>query len=190
MTLRERGKYQGILGSCVGLGNTLGPFLAAVFVEKASWRALFWFISPLVLLSGAITLFVVPSKRPTDSIMSKVRKVDYLGSLFSTAGIILLLIPISGGGTYFAWKSPMVIVMLNLGGICMVLFLVTEWKVARLPIMPRKCSDPLLTPIVQSQLLSPTCSMEASLLFYSPPLPLPCRLRHPGPKLPLRHSLL
>jgi MFS family permease len=141
VTLRERGKYQGILGSCVGLGNTLGPFLAAVFVEKASWRALFWFISPLVLLSGAITLVVVPSKRPTDSIMSKVRKVDYLGSLFSTAGIILLLIPISGGGTYFAWKSPMVIVMLNLGGICMVLFLVTEWKVARLPIMPRKCSD-------------------------------------------------
>jgi len=117
--------------------HTIGPFLAAAFVQHSTWRGLFWFISPLTLLSGAVTMFLVPSKRPHDSLMSKVRKIDYLGSLFSTAGIILLLIPISGGGTYFDWKSPMVIIMLNLGGICMILFLLVEWKWAQLPTMPR-----------------------------------------------------
>ncbi len=39
-------RYQGILGPCVSLGNTIGPFLAAAFVEKSTWRGLFWCICP------------------------------------------------------------------------------------------------------------------------------------------------
>ncbi|OCL07428.1 MFS general substrate transporter [Glonium stellatum] len=41
VTLEERGKFQGILGSCVGLGNTVGPFLAAAFTKTTSWRDTF-----------------------------------------------------------------------------------------------------------------------------------------------------
>jgi MFS family permease len=33
IALKERGKYQGISGSCVGLGNMVGPFLAAAFIQ-------------------------------------------------------------------------------------------------------------------------------------------------------------
>lgn len=134
----DRTRYQGILGSCVGLGNVIGPFMSAGFVEKATWRAIFWTISPLAVLSGAVTFMILPSKRPKGSFMSKAQKIDYIGSLLSTAGIILLLVPISGGGAYFAWNSPMVIIMLNLGGICMIIFVLVEWKVAQLPTMPRK----------------------------------------------------
>ncbi|KAJ0335469.1 hypothetical protein COL922a_009205 [Colletotrichum nupharicola] len=40
VTLEQRGKYQGIIGSMVGLGNVLGPFLAAAFMERATGAGL------------------------------------------------------------------------------------------------------------------------------------------------------
>ena len=45
-------------------------------------------------------------------------------------------IPISEGGATFAWNSPLVMVMLSVGGAMILLFLLVEWRFARLPIMP------------------------------------------------------
>ena len=47
-------------------------------------------------------------------------------------------IPISEGGAAFAWSSPLVVVMLAVGGAMILIFLVVEWRFARLPIMPRE----------------------------------------------------
>ncbi|PQE15302.1 MFS transporter protein [Rutstroemia sp. NJR-2017a BVV2] len=63
VTLENRGKYQGILGSCVGLGNTIGPFLAAGFVQTSTWRGLFWCICPLAILSGIMVAFTLPPSK-------------------------------------------------------------------------------------------------------------------------------
>lgn len=70
--------------------------------------------------------------------MAKARNIDFYGLALSSLGIIFLLIPISGGGSYFAWSSPMVITMLSVGGVSSFLFLIVEWKAARLPLIPRK----------------------------------------------------
>lgn len=51
-------RYQGILGACVGIGNAVGPFLAAAFISKSTWRGLFWLICPLAIVSGGIVLLV------------------------------------------------------------------------------------------------------------------------------------
>ncbi|EXF74250.1 hypothetical protein CFIO01_10956 [Colletotrichum fioriniae PJ7] len=136
VTLEQRGKYQGILGSMVGLGNVLGPFLAAAFVERATWRAFFWMLSPLGVIVGVISYFFLPSKPPDDDFMKSVKKIDYAGSFTSSAGVILLLIPISGGGAYFPWNSAMVISMLTIGALALVSFVIVEWKFAKLPMMP------------------------------------------------------
>ncbi|ESZ93315.1 hypothetical protein SBOR_6296 [Sclerotinia borealis F-4128] len=136
VTLENRGKYQGILGSCIGLGNTIGPFLAAAFVQNSTWRGLFWCICPLVVLSGIMVAWTLPPSKVHGSTATKIRVIDYPGIFLVTAAILLILIPVSGGGTYFAWSSPMVISMLTLGGICLVAFLVVEWKFAVMPMMP------------------------------------------------------
>ncbi|KAE8453378.1 hypothetical protein EG329_010239 [Mollisiaceae sp. DMI_Dod_QoI] len=136
VTLENRGKYQGILGSCVGLGNTIGPFLAAAFIETATWRALFWFICPMAVLAGVMVAFTLPPSKVHGELKAKIQAIDYYGVVFSSSALLLLLIPISGGGTYFLWNSPMVISMLTLGGICMVLFVIVEWKFAVMPMMP------------------------------------------------------
>lgn len=131
-----RFRYQGILGSCVGLGNTIGPFLAAAFVENSTWRGLFWCICPLAVLSGAAVAFTLPASRVHGELKDKIRVVDYYGIATSSGAILLLLIPISGGGTYFEWSSPMVISMLTLGSISAVLFILVEWKWSAMPMMP------------------------------------------------------
>jgi hypothetical protein len=64
------------------------------------------------------------------------KKIDYWGILAGTAAIILILIPVSGGGSYFAWNSAMVIAMLVVGGCSMFAFLFVEYRVALLPMMP------------------------------------------------------
>ncbi|KAH6713677.1 MFS multidrug transporter-like protein [Leptodontidium sp. MPI-SDFR-AT-0119] len=136
VSLENRGKYQGILGACVGLGNAIGPFLAAAVVETATWRALFWCICPLAAVAGVLVFFTLPPSRVHGDMNAKVRAIDYWGIVFSSSAIMILLIPISGGGIYFNWNSPMVICMLVLGTICMAGFLLAEWKWAIMPMMP------------------------------------------------------
>ena len=97
VTLEDRGKYQGIIGSMVGLGSIIGPFLAAAFTERFTWRAYFWLISPLAAVTGTLSFFFLPSKPRTASFRESVKKVDWMGSFTSSLGIILILIPISGG---------------------------------------------------------------------------------------------
>lgn len=38
VSLKERGKYQGITGCVVALANSCGPIVGGAFTERASWR--------------------------------------------------------------------------------------------------------------------------------------------------------
>ena len=107
VTLQERGKYQGILGSCVGLGNMVGPVLASAFAEKtkASWRGLFYFLAPTAAVCGVVHFFMLPTSVPKEDFRANIKKIDYLGVITASIALILLLIPISGGGAYFEWNS-------------------------------------------------------------------------------------
>jgi MFS family permease len=97
VTLEERGKYQGIFGSMVGLGNIIGPFLAAGVISRYTWRVFFWILAPLGAICFVVMYIYLPSKPRTASVSESLRKVDWLGTLTSSLGIIFLLIPISGG---------------------------------------------------------------------------------------------
>ncbi|KAL1982374.1 hypothetical protein VTN96DRAFT_1405 [Rasamsonia emersonii] len=146
VTLEDRGKYQGILGACVGTGNVIGPFIAAAFVQHSTWRGIFWLISPLAAISAVIAWFLLPSRMRRDAIKKNLNKIDYFGVLTASVAIIFLLIPISGGGLYFNWDSPMVISMLVIGGCSLFLFLFVEWKVAALPMLPMSFfRDPVIS---------------------------------------------
>jgi MFS family permease len=144
ITLKERGKFQGILGSFVGAGNMAGPFIAASFIQHSTWRGLFWLVSPLAATCGIIGFFIIPTPKnsPRLEFRAVSRQIDYYGILTGAIAIVLLLIPISGGGTYFNWNSPMVIAMLVVGAIFLVAFLYVEHSVALLPMMPRKSPSP------------------------------------------------
>lgn len=96
VTLEERGKYQGFIGFSTGVGNVIGPFLAAAFISTTTWRAFFWLLSPLAILCAGITFFLLPSKPPQTTIRDGAKNIDYWGVLTMSIGVIFLLIPISG----------------------------------------------------------------------------------------------
>jgi MFS family permease len=141
VTLQQRGKYQGILGAAMGLGNIIGPFVGAAFIMRSTWRGFFWLIAPLAAVSAFVGYFLIPNSHKKDSFSSNVKRIDFLGILTSSVAVILILIPISGGGSYFKWDSAMVISMLTAGGCSLIAFFLVEWKVATLPMLPGKSSS-------------------------------------------------
>lgn len=154
VTLEKRGRYQGILGASLGLGNIIGPFIAAAFIMRSTWRGFFWMISPLAACSAVVGYFLIPNNAQRDGFRGNIRRIDWYGVVASSIGIIFILIPISGGGSYFPWDSPMVISMLVIGGCSFIVFGFIEWKVASLPMLPGMYS-----------LWHPRCSCEANILI-------------------------
>ncbi|KAL4971975.1 major facilitator superfamily domain-containing protein [Aspergillus desertorum] len=136
VTLQQRGKYQGILGAAMGLGNIIGPFVGAAFIMRSTWRGFFWLIAPLAAVSALVGYFLIPNSHKKDSFSKSVKRIDFFGILTSSIAVILILIPISGGGSYFNWDSAMVISMFVIGGCSLIAFLLVEWKVAALPMLP------------------------------------------------------
>lgn len=153
VSLQDRGRYQGILGSCIGLGNTIGPFMSAGFTQssKTSWRGFFFLIAPLMVCSGIASFFLLPpTPMPKGEALQKARLVDWWGLLTGTVAIVFLLIPVSGGGSYFPWNSALVISMLSVAGVAIMAFLLVEWKVSKLPMVPMRI---FRTPAVAAILL-------------------------------------
>ncbi|CAN9480120.1 unnamed protein product [Alternaria alternata] len=114
VTLKERGKWQGMIGACVGLGNISGPFIAAAFVQESTWRGFFWLVSPVSAACGMLCLVVLPTpkEQPRADMKLVLKRIDYGGIFFGSAGLILLLIPIAGGGDYFE-SGPVSIMLLQ-----------------------------------------------------------------------------
>ncbi|RDW74160.1 MFS general substrate transporter-61 [Coleophoma crateriformis] len=135
-TLESRGKYQGILGAVIALANGTGPFLGGVLVEKASWRWVFWIIPPLTVPAILIIWAFLPLKHDSGEYMKKIGRIDFIGVILNIGAVLMILIPVSGGGLTYAWNSAFVIAMIICGGLLAVVFLLYEWKFAKIPIMP------------------------------------------------------
>ncbi|KAL4911500.1 hypothetical protein BDW74DRAFT_8931 [Aspergillus multicolor] len=167
VTLEQRGKYQGILGASLGIANVVGPFIAAAFILRATWRGFFWMLAPLAACSIVVGYFLIPDTAAKDSFRTNLKKIDYFGIIASSIGIIFLLIPISGGGSYFVWDSPMVISMLVIGGLSLITFFFIEWKIAVLPMLPMEFfkNKVIVALFLQSFLLG---AVYQAYLYYLP----------------------
>lgn len=86
---------------------------------------------------GAMLYFLLPPQTiPPEPLRTKLAKIDYLGIALSSAGTISLLIPISGVRTQFGTSSPIFISMVTLGVGFLLLFIIHEYKWARLAVFP------------------------------------------------------
>lgn len=97
---RERGRYMGLLGGIMALGIAGGPLLGGVITDTIGWRWNFYVAVPVAIAALALiqrTLHL-PRRR------TRVR-IDYLGAALITAGVSLLLIWVTLGGSQFEWGS-------------------------------------------------------------------------------------
>ncbi|CAK7227450.1 hypothetical protein SBRCBS47491_006574 [Sporothrix bragantina] len=136
VSLKERGKYQGIIGVVVAVGTAVGPLLGGVFVAKTTWRWCFYISIPFSVVAIVIVAFGLPLRKVQGDAKEKLKKIDVWGCLVSFVASIAILIPISWAGTQYSWSSPAVLVPLLLGVALIGLFTFVEMKVAKLPLIP------------------------------------------------------
>ncbi|KAL4895218.1 major facilitator superfamily-domain-containing protein [Aspergillus ambiguus] len=137
-TLKQRGKYFGIIGVSVALGNGLGPVVGGFLTEHLGWRWAFWFITPMTAVTVMVLGATLPPMPMSADIRTKLRMVDWFGVLSSMLAVATFLFPISRAGTTVSWDSPLTICMV-VGGIALfAVFLIAEFWVVKLPILPMR----------------------------------------------------
>ncbi|ODO07242.1 tetracycline efflux protein [Cryptococcus wingfieldii CBS 7118] len=136
VSLKERGKYQGINGVVIALSNSLGPILGGVFTEKVTWRWCFYINLPITSLSIIIIIFLLPLRRVRGSMWGKIKKLDFWGSLLTLAWAVPFLIALSWAGARYSWDSAPVLAPLLIGLALLGVFIFVEAKLISLPLVP------------------------------------------------------
>ncbi|KAJ7865019.1 MFS general substrate transporter [Mycena olivaceomarginata] len=136
VSLRERGKYQGIISGVIAIGYCLGPVIGGAFAQKLEWEWCFWVTIPVSFLATCVVAFILPLKPVQGEIRSKLFAVDYVGTLLTLVGCTLFILPLIWGGVTFPWTSPLVLAPLLSAFVVVAIFCFWEWKGARLPIVP------------------------------------------------------
>jgi predicted MFS family arabinose efflux permease len=94
VSMRDRGKYQGLLSAAIGLGSCTGPFIAAEMLRRGgeAWRWIFWV--PPMMASGCLVCmwFLLPLRPVTGSWKEKVRKIDWFGLVVAVVAMVFLLV--------------------------------------------------------------------------------------------------
>jgi EmrB/QacA subfamily drug resistance transporter len=126
---RERGPAIGTWTAWGTIAGALGPLVAGLILNVASWRWIFVINLPLVVVCLWLILRVVPATHPADA----KRKVDVVGAVLGVLGL---------GGAVFAlieqprlgWSNPAVSVSLVGGVLAFAAFLFYESR-ARDPML-------------------------------------------------------
>ena len=130
--LRERGKFQGIIGAVFGVSTVAGPLLGGLFVDHVGWRWTFYVNIPL----GILVLIVAAVALPKIAVSGR-PKIDYAGiALIALAATGLTLVT-SWGGSQYPWGSPIIIGMAVGSVVLLVAFVFVERR-AEEPMLPMR----------------------------------------------------
>ncbi|KAI1260514.1 major facilitator superfamily domain-containing protein [Xylariaceae sp. FL1019] len=136
--LRERGKYQGILGAVVAIANGIGPVIGGALASgsRNGWRNIFRLQLPLTVLTTLCVVFFMPLKKVEGDWKLKLKAVDFPGIFLVLGGTTLFLLGVSWGGVYYPWHSAHVIATIVVGFALSVAFVLWQWKGAKYPLVP------------------------------------------------------
>ena len=130
---RERGRYAGYIGATFALATVSGPLIGGVIVDAPGlgWRWCFYVGIPVAMLA-----FVVLQKTLHLPVIRREVHVDYLGATLLVAGVSVILVWVSLGGSQFNWVSSTSGLFI-LGGLAFIAAAIyVEARVAVEPIIP------------------------------------------------------
>jgi EmrB/QacA subfamily drug resistance transporter len=127
---RDRGRYQGLIGSVFAGASIIGPLIGGFIVDNASWRWIFYVNLPIGGLALAVILVTMP-RRP----YKQEHSIDWLGAALLALGTTALLLGLVWGGRDYSWGSPQVIGALASAAVLLAVFGLVELKVPE-PILP------------------------------------------------------
>jgi predicted MFS family arabinose efflux permease len=164
--LRKRGIWQGIGNIVYGTGMGPGGLFGGVIHDSIGWRWAFLIQVPFIVTAGILGYINIniPIK---ESDTSKLRRVDFLGSLALSLTLVLLLLGLNSGGNLVPWTHPLVVISLPLSAVSLLLFIFIENNVALEPVIPVRLLT--LRTVAASCLTSWFSTMAIfALLYYVP----------------------
>ena len=127
---RDRGRYQGLIGSVFAGASIIGPLIGGFIVDNASWRWIFFVNVPVGIAAMAVIAVTMP-KRP----YRQEHSIDWLGAAVLALGTTALLLGLVWGGRDYPWASAPVLGALGAAVVLLAAFAVVEREV-REPILP------------------------------------------------------
>ncbi|OGE50913.1 hypothetical protein PENARI_c015G03751 [Penicillium arizonense] len=134
--LRWRGQYFGILSAMWSVGSVTGPILGGGFAQNVSWRWIFYINFPFIGIGLILVILFLNLKLAPSSLIEKLRRIDYFGTVLFVGSISSFLIPLTWGGVSYPWSSWRTLVPLCVGGAGLLFFAFYEYRFASDPIIP------------------------------------------------------
>ncbi|KAI8852340.1 major facilitator superfamily domain-containing protein [Chytridium lagenaria] len=136
VSLRYRTWFQGLANTTSGIAAMVGPVVGGVLSDKLSWRWCFLVNIPLGAIAFFILAFCVSFPSPRGNVLTKLRRLDWLGMILLTGCVVCFVTPLQLGGTFWEWDEPNSVGMFVGAGVLLMVFVVVEWKVAEEPFVP------------------------------------------------------
>jgi EmrB/QacA subfamily drug resistance transporter len=126
--LDERPKALGIWSGVGLVGSALGPLVAGILTQEASWRWFFFLNVPIGIAVIVISLAVVEDSRDE----SYTGGIDWAGFVTLTLGFAPLIFGLQQGAQA-GWSAPEVIIGIVVGIAILVVFVILELRPRRHP---------------------------------------------------------
>ncbi|UZJ55749.1 hypothetical protein CBS101457_005069 [Exobasidium rhododendri] len=140
VSLRERGKYMGLLGMVMSIGTVIGPIVGGAFASAGAWRWVFYLNLPFCGIALVVIPLFLRIQTPNVSVKDGLARIDFLGCLYFVGSVISLGIGLAWGGTRHPWGNANVITPLVLGILRLGLFIAWESS--------SYCNEPMVSPEV------------------------------------------
>lgn len=123
-----------ILRKCV-LGKLVSGEHASIHANYDQ-RWIFYINFPFIGLGGILVILFLNLKLAPSSLVEKLRRIDYFGTVLFVGSMSSFLIPLSWGGISYDWSSWHTLVPLCVGGVGLIVFGFYETYFATDPIVP------------------------------------------------------
>ncbi|KAJ2093746.1 isoleucine--tRNA ligase [Coemansia sp. RSA 986] len=122
------------------LGSILGFAIGSCLTGLKSWKWVFYVEAPFLIIASLVGIVAFNICRPAEqeSLLSKLKRLDILGSLLLTGCVLSLILALNQGQNVFAWINGVVIGIFVLAAFLLIGFIVVERYVAVEKILPSK----------------------------------------------------
>ncbi|KAH9211275.1 putative MFS transporter [Leptodontidium sp. 2 PMI_412] len=135
-SIRQRSLYFGLLEVVWTVAGGVGPVLGGLLTEKLSWRWAFWVNLPICGSTFILLLIFLDVHNPKTPVIEGLNAVDWFGSISILAATLMIFLGLELGGVTFPWNSPQVLCLFIIGALTFGIFIFSEKRLARYPLMP------------------------------------------------------